>query len=653
MIKNKIKIVTRKSPLAVIQTEEIINSISDINFKIITVESYGDKNKHLSLMSDVPPDFFTRELDNAVISGKADIAVHSAKDLPVPLMEGLEVIALTKAEDSTDCLVSRDNLPLKKLNRGSKIGTSSISRKKQLLDIRPDLEIVPVRGIINERLALVESGKIDALVVATCAIKRMGLTSKITEILPFETHPLQGSLAIVAKQSRSDLKVLFSKIDVRMSYGKVYLIGAGPGIRDLLTIKAETILQNADIIFYDDLIDKTLLNNYLFHKVYVGKRKGKYSLSQNEINHNLYEAAKKKQVVVRLKGGDPFVFGRGGEELVYLRERYIDVEIVPGITAAQTASASAELPLTMRGLSNKLSLLSGHNAEENFKTEGETLVYYMGASKLKEIKSYLIKQKHDIETPVVLINKAGFWDERVLLTNISNMNVKLQKSPLIVIVGKTAGLFRQRKKILFTGINPYNCLVPGHLIYYPLIKIHPIKFDVDITKYEGIVFTSGQSVHFFCERYIIPQNMKILSIGPQTSKELKKYGYKINSEAGFPDSDVLAELIKNTNLKKILYPCSNLSDNKIHKLPSVEKKVIYKTIAVSQVKVNLKMFSGIVFTSPSTVDSFFNIYGNIPSHIVVSVFGKHTKKRLKEKGYIANVQTILPAYAECPHEVGG
>ena len=154
---------------------------------------------------------FTRELDYAVISGKADIAVHSAKDLPEKLNPELEVIALYEAFDKTDSLVSRNHLKLMDLPKGSSVGTSSPLRKAELLKLRPDLEVKGIRGCIEERVAMVKNGEIDALIVATCALKRLGLENEIAEILPFETHPMQGRIAVTAKKGREDLKKLFSE----------------------------------------------------------------------------------------------------------------------------------------------------------------------------------------------------------------------------------------------------------------------------------------------------------------------------------------------------------------------------------------------------------------------------------------------------------
>ena len=247
-----IGVVSRQSPLALLQVQEVFSLFPEIRYKLIKLDSWGDKNKQISLLDNPPADIFTRELDEAILNGTADIAIHSAKDLPYPLPAGVELIALFDAFDQSDSLVSRKNLTLCNLPTGARIGTSSPTRKKELLALRPDVEVVSIRGTIEERIAQVDSGYIDALIVATCALKRLGLEQRIAEALPFETHPLQGNLAITAKVGRDDLKALFAEKDIRRNYGKVTLVGFGPGNPDLLTLGGDKALEKADIIFHDD-----------------------------------------------------------------------------------------------------------------------------------------------------------------------------------------------------------------------------------------------------------------------------------------------------------------------------------------------------------------------------------------------------------------
>lgn len=208
---NPIRVIARSSRLSRLQVEEVFRRFPDVPHAIAYADSFGDKNLDISLLSGAAPDdMFTRELDLALLNGEADISVHSAKDLPTKLHPDLEVIALYEAFDKTDSLVSRDNLKLSELKPGSRIGTSSPLRRKEILALRPDVEIVDIRGCIESRVEQVRRGDMDAAIVATCALKRLGMESEIAEILPFATHPMQGRLAITALRGRDDLKEIFS-----------------------------------------------------------------------------------------------------------------------------------------------------------------------------------------------------------------------------------------------------------------------------------------------------------------------------------------------------------------------------------------------------------------------------------------------------------
>ncbi|MBQ4041995.1 MAG: hydroxymethylbilane synthase, partial [Prevotella sp.] len=261
----KIRIISRQSRLALLQVEELVKEAGITDYELIKTTSYGDRHKEVSLMDEgLAQDFFTRELDEALLEGRADIAVHSAKDLPNPLPDGIELLALTEGKDPSDSLVARDGLTLATLPAGSKVGTSSAQRKEELLKVRPDLVVVPIRGTIEERIAQVDDGSVDALIVATCALDRLGLSHRATERLPFKTHPLQGKLAVTGRH-----------------YGKVWLVGYGPGDPELITVKGQRLLKEADVVFYDDLSFVPVpvpVKKY----IYVGKRSGRHSHSQEE-----------------------------------------------------------------------------------------------------------------------------------------------------------------------------------------------------------------------------------------------------------------------------------------------------------------------------------------------------------------------------------
>lgn len=498
----KIRVIARGSRLSRLQVKEVFSLLPELPYEIHYLESYGDKHQQISLLNgEAPADIFTRELDDAIRNGDADIAIHSAKDLPYPLPEDIEVIALFPAFDTTDSLVSRDHKTLKELPAGSVIGTSSPLRKKGLSTLRPDLVIKGIRGCIEERVQQVKDGKYDAAIVATCALKRLGMEDEIAEILPFATHPLQGFLAITAKKG-SLLKAAFAEKSILQKQGTVSLVGFGPGDPDLLTIKAAKAIEQADIIFYDDLIDASYLEDKKAEKVYVGKRAGYHHKEQADINRLLLNAAREGKNVVRLKGGDPMIFAHGSEEIEYLESNLIHVNVIPGITTASALAASQKISLTHRDFSSSVALVSGHT-QQPVTPNAETLVYYMGAKQLKAIASKLIDEGWAMNTPVLLTYNVSREDEQTFETTLwtlrngealkvktnahvfeasdkedSSESIALADlpTPLIALIGYVAALKHHQtsdiKPTLYTGTLPPLEKRKPEYTYTPLIEIN-------------------------------------------------------------------------------------------------------------------------------------------------------------------------------------
>ena len=218
--------------------------------------------------------------------------------------------------------------------------------------------------------------------------------------------------------------------------GKVFLVGFGPGDPELLTFKADRVLREADSIFYDDLLNPEILRKYKGRAVYAGKRENQHALEQDSINAELARSALAGEKVVRLKGGDPSIFGRAGEELAHLTSLGIVVEIVPGITAASAAAAAAGISLTHRGLSSEVVLRTGRGAAEgNTACGGKTLVYYMAASRLGEIVLELLGEGWPPSTPAVLTRNASLPHQKVLVATLGELSPEGWDSPLVLIVG--------------------------------------------------------------------------------------------------------------------------------------------------------------------------------------------------------------------------
>lgn len=557
----KIRVIARGSRLSRLQVEEVFKNFPELAYEIKYLESYGDKNQQISLLNgEAPADIFTRELDDAIRQGDADIAIHSAKDLPYPLPEDIEVIALFPAFDTTDSLVSRDHKKLAELPAGSIIGTSSPLRKKGLNELRPDLTIKGIRGCIEERVQQVKDGKYDAAIVASCALKRLGMEDEIAEVLPFPTHPLQGFLAVTAKKGSQDLKQAFASKSILDKQGSVSLVGFGPGDPDLLTIKAAKAIDAADIIFYDDLIDDSYLADKKAEKIYVGKRAGYHHKEQADINRLLLEAAREGKNVVRLKGGDPMIFAHGSEEIEYLESNLIKVNVIPGITTASALAASQKISLTHRDFSSSVALVSGHTLQP-VTPDAETLVYYMGAKQLQTIATQLIdKEGWAFNTPVLLTYNVSRPDEQTFETTLWNLrNGEMQNlpTPLIALIGNVAGLKHHQasdiKPTLYTGTLPAIEKRKADYTYTPLIEIsyHPSYFtkileDNYCEHYDGKSFTEycewdeSQALYYiFTSQYGVQATLDyydlilkeqeehvFISIGDTTTEALHKAGVK-------------------------------------------------------------------------------------------------------------------------------
>lgn len=234
----------------------------------------------------------------------------------------------------------------------------------------------------------------------------------------------------------------FSRNDCLKKNGKVYIVGFGPGDPELLTIKAYKALERADIIFYDCLLDKAFLDTFKGEKISSGKRKDNHLKEQDEINELLYKAAISGKQVVRIKGGDPLIFGRGGEEFFYLKERQIDVEIIPGITSALAAAAIAGIPLTQRNISSSVAFCTGHPEKSIHIPDTDTIVFYMSASTLHIILNKLIASGRPEHSPVAIIENISLPKQRITTGTLNEILLKpnTYDSPMLIIVGEVVRL---------------------------------------------------------------------------------------------------------------------------------------------------------------------------------------------------------------------
>ena len=236
---------------------------------------------------------------------------------------------------------------------------------------------------------------------------------------------------------------------------KVYLTGAGPGDMELLTLKAMRVVKEADVIIYDRLANPEILKEAKSgcEFVYVGKEDGHHIMPQDDINETIYQNALKYETVVRLKGGDPFVFGRGGEEGAYLYERNIKFEIIPGITSAISVPAYAGIPVTHRGIAVSFRVVTGHESPdkknsqipwENYKSD-DTIIFLMGLHNLGKIAQKLIEIGKPSDYPCAVISKGTTPEQEVVVGTLSDIVEKAKNAPTpaMIIVGEVVKLRQQ------------------------------------------------------------------------------------------------------------------------------------------------------------------------------------------------------------------
>ncbi len=482
--------------------------------------------------------------------------------------------------------------------------------------------------------------------------------------------------------------------------GKVFLIGGGPGDPGLITLKAIECLRKSNVVIYDYLVNEQLIDFVPpdAERIYVGKKCDEHTFSQEEINELLVLKAKEGKIISRLKGGDPFLFGRGGEEAETLAESGISFEIIPGISSAIAAPAYAGIPVTHRGLASSVHIITGHEQENSSavnidysilaKLKG-TLVFLMAMGNLQNIVSGLLINDKDPNTPVAVIRWGTCKDQEILISTlnkvIDDVTEKKFNPPCVVVIGEVVNL---RKKILWfekkplfkkriavtrpenqgaefievlenLGAEVYNC---------PTIRISPIEsrsmIDKEINsldKYNWIIFTSVNAVRIFMERIFelgkdsrSLGKIKICTIGSKTGDSLIEYGIipdLIPDE--FTQEGILKEIKFNKNEKVLLPRAASARDLlplKLEEMGAVVEVIpLYETIAdytgVKKLRDLLEknMLDAVTFTSSSTVLSFTQSLDETTrlklfKDVIVASIGTITSKTLRNQGIKVDIE---------------
>ncbi|KOA20695.1 uroporphyrinogen-III C-methyltransferase [Clostridium homopropionicum DSM 5847] len=474
---------------------------------------------------------------------------------------------------------------------------------------------------------------------------------------------------------------------------KVYLVGAGPGDPKLITLRGIELLKTCDMVIYDRLASYELLN-YLkdgCKKVFVGKEAGNHYKTQEEINKIIVESAYKYEKVVRLKGGDPFVFGRGGEEIEELNKHGIPFEVIPGVTSAISVPASVGIPVTHRGVSRSFHVITGHTKSsentltDNYEVLGKldgTLVFLMGLSNLKNITDKLMENGKDKKTPAAVISNGTMNNEKTVRGTLSDIAVKVKeegiKSPAIIVVGDTAAfnftsidtkpLSNVKIGITGTGVM-YNKLESGlhrlgarvYSICNMKIEETPFIYQLEeelqrIDKYQWIIFTSQNAINIFfdkMEKYQVDRRklnqIKFAVIGSGTKQTLQKYGYFADFMPNIYTTKNLADEFSKVVFKneKVLIPRALRGSQELT-MTFEDNNIEYKEIPIYDVKGELtenkeyiSEMDCLVFLSASGVNAFFEeIHKNniqLPNGIKIACIGEVTVNEVKENNYNADI----------------
>lgn len=806
-MKQTVRIGTRKSELAVKQTclaaDRMKEETPGLEVELVLKQTTGDKILDKPLLEFGGKGVFVSEFEEALQKGEIDFAVHSAKDLPMELAEGLEIVGVPKRADIRDVVVTRmDGIIEEKAGKGEAIvvGTSSLRRKIQIEALGKKLWGVPavcenLRGNVQTRLNKLLEGQYDAIILAAAGLKRLGILTEAdreTEVQVPEKNlcfryldwdemipaGCQGILAVEGRKGdeineaarricdpdtllsfqveRRILRLLNAgchepigvcsqikdgKLTVRGIYqgesgktvsafwegavcdwkeaakavadtlknrtGFVTLVGAGPGDPELITVKGMEALKACDAVVYDSLASEELLNEVRpeCEKIYVGKRAGHHFMKQEEINQVLVEQAKKGRNVVRLKGGDPFVFGRGGEEILELQKEGIAYEVVSGVTSAIAALASAGIPITHRGMSRSFHVMTGHTKEngvpEDLKEFGKlsgTLVFLMGLSHLEEICQSLVNQGRPLSTPAAVIQNGTLPEQKTVRGTLEDIGEKCRRegigSPAIIVVGDVTELHMESTykrplsgiKVGITGTPSFTGRLETVLKdqgaqvekiavmdVVSLADTMPVQNCLrELPSYTWIAFTSANGVRIFLKAlldsgrdYRSLGHVKLAAVGKGTDRELRVHGLRADYIPEQYCTESLAHGLAG-QLKpedKILIPRAVRGSEDLTRILS-QAGISYEDVPLYDVKSlglegrelaeTIKGLDYLTFASGSGVESFLENLAEEDREVLkettLTAIGDVTAKVLEQAGFPADRiagEFSISGLAEC------
>jgi uroporphyrinogen III methyltransferase/synthase len=457
-----------------------------------------------------------------------------------------------------------------------------------------------------------------------------------------------------------------------MPKGKVYLVGAGPGDPELITLKGYGLICQADVILHDHLIPTELLQlaRAEAEVITVGKSASQHTMPQDRINALLIEKAGQHGIVVRLKGGDPFLFGRGGEEAEACIEAGVDFEVVPGVTSALAAPSYAGIPPTHRDFTPNVAIVTGHRkADEEIEIPNAgTIIFLMGVSNIEKIVASLLKAGWSPQTKIAAVERGTFYDQRVIVGALESFVQTVKQAdlstPAVFVVGKVVELheklnwFGRKPKVLVLGTHPEKYTHLGTIVHRPIVKCVALEdyslldgIIKTIENFDWLVFTSANGVRFFFERLLLSgldaralRSAKVAVIGKTTARRLISFGILADLVPETESSAGLLEEFKRLDMqgKKVLLPQAAASSEELREglaaMGAIVQDVpVYQTLEIEPADVDLERIDKILFTSGSTVRAFVKRFGRIPSHVRACCLGAPTQAEAAKHGIDAEI----------------
>ncbi len=768
------RIGTRGSSLALAQADWVCKRLKAAypkeEFELKVIKTKGDivLDKPLHEIGD--KGIFVKEIEEKLLCGEIQIAVHSMKDMPAKLPEGLQFAKAWKREDPRDALILREKKSLEELPYHAVIGTGSSRREVQLKRLRPDLYIQNIRGNVETRLRKMEEEKLDGIVLAAAGLIRLGIEDKITQYLSTDDMipaPAQGILALELRQDDEKLLSMLNalsdekaeqearaergflweiggschvpvgavcecskdgeyrltamfgnesgtkrafveeygrdvdmlaeqaalKIRKQLS-GTVILVGAGPGDAGLITVKGLLAVQKADCIVYDRLAPPTLLLEAKdgCELIYVGKENHHHTMKQEDINRLLVQKSMEYETVVRLKGGDVYVFGRGAEEALFLKKHGVSVQVIPGISSCIAGPASAGIPITHRGKASGFHVVTAHDRRDkladidfNAMAAGkETCVFLMGLSKIGEIAAGLMKAGMPEYMPAAVISHAAMPDEKACVSDLAHIAEKVLyeglSSPALIVVGEVVSLREELKVLETRPLQGKQYLIPKigkaptrlrqllekqgaaaeEIQVGEIVSKHRRFFAEELKKADWLIFTSRNGVEEFIKSMIESgldirtiAGCKIAAIGKKTEESLKNHVIFADLIPKEFHSDALVKALKPhmTGKETVWYLKAENADSHLKEALNGKCQFIEAAVYENCAKApeNLKGYSfldydGVLFTCASSAERFLDLAGNHFESCIAYSIGPKTTNYLKGHGISSVIEAGQSTY---------